>query len=48
MGAQNMKMGPDIENTLDYFIEKQEEDPEFFYTIDKDDEGQVRHILGSW
>jgi hypothetical protein len=40
IATQNRKIiGVDVENTLGYFIEKQEEDPEFFYAIDKDDQG---------
>jgi hypothetical protein len=39
IATRNRKIiGVDVENTLGYFIEKQEEDPKFFYAIDKDDQ----------
>jgi hypothetical protein len=35
----------DVETSLAYFQEKQEEDHEFFYTIDADDISAIKHVF---
>jgi hypothetical protein len=46
IATRNRKLiGVDVETTLAYFREKQEEDPEFFYAIDADDAGAVKHVF---
>ncbi|KAJ4763552.1 Protein FAR1-RELATED SEQUENCE 5 [Rhynchospora pubera] len=38
-------LGRDVETTLMHFQRKKEEDPEFFYAIDVDEDGCLKHIF---
>ncbi|KAJ4787968.1 FAR1-related sequence 5 [Rhynchospora pubera] len=46
IGAENKKyLGVDIDSTLLHFQKKKEVDSEFFYAVDADEDGFVRHIF---
>ncbi|KAJ4801230.1 Protein FAR1-RELATED SEQUENCE 5 [Rhynchospora pubera] len=38
-------IGVDVETALTYFRKKQEDDPEFFYAIEADEDGHMKHIF---
>ncbi|KAJ4808279.1 Protein FAR1-RELATED SEQUENCE 5 [Rhynchospora pubera] len=43
--ANRKILGVDVETTLAHFRKKQEEDPEFFFSIKVDDDGLVEHVF---
>jgi zinc finger SWIM domain-containing protein 3 len=44
--AENQRLlGVDVDTTLMYFQKKQEDDAQFFYTIEPDDKGAVKNIF---
>ncbi|KAJ3685265.1 hypothetical protein LUZ61_014429 [Rhynchospora tenuis] len=46
IARDNAKLiGRDVETTLIYFRKKKEEDPEFFYAVDADEDGFLKHIF---
>ncbi|KAJ3702630.1 hypothetical protein LUZ61_006335 [Rhynchospora tenuis] len=46
IARDNAKLiGRDVETTLIYFQKKKEEDPEFFYAVDADEDGFLKHIF---